>query len=105
MQITTIGMNLAKNVFQVHAVDGDGRERIRRQLRRSDVVRFFEKLPACLVGMEACAGARHWARQIVACQQTTGDDLSAPQRRHILIKAASRRRALGKDRQGRRSIQ
>ena len=66
MQITTIGLDLAKNVFQVHGVDADSREQIRRQLRRSDVVRFFEKLSPCLVGMEACAGAHHWARQIAA---------------------------------------
>jgi transposase len=66
MQITTIGLDLAKNVFQIHGVDADGRDHTRRQLRRTDVVRFFEKLPPCLVGMEACAGAHHWARQIAA---------------------------------------
>jgi transposase len=64
MQITMIGLDLAKNVFQVHGVDGDGCERVRRKLRRGDVLRFFEKLAPCLVGMEACAGAHHWARQI-----------------------------------------
>jgi transposase len=66
MQITTIGLDLAKNVFQVHGVDADGSEQVRRKLRRRDVVRFFEKLPPCLVGMEACAGAHHWARQLAA---------------------------------------
>src|SRR5471030_2022985 len=64
MQITTIGLDLAKNVFQVHGVDAEGCEQIRRKLRRADVLRFFEKLTPCLVGMEACAGAHHWARQI-----------------------------------------
>jgi transposase len=66
MQITTIGLDLAKNVFQVHGVDAEGSEQIRRKLRRADVLRFFEKLTPCLVGMEACAGAHHWARQIAA---------------------------------------
>lgn len=67
MEITTIGLDLAKNVFQIHGVDADGHEQVRRRLRRGDVVRFFEKLPRCLVGMEACAGAHYWARQIAAC--------------------------------------
>jgi len=66
MEITTIGLDLAKNVFQIHGVDAAGHEQVRRQLRRGDVVKFFEKLPHCLVGMEACAGAHHWARQIAA---------------------------------------
>lgn len=66
MHVTTIGLDLAKNVFQVHGVDGDGCEQIRRKLRRRDLMRFFEKLSPCLVGMEACAGAHHWARQIAA---------------------------------------
>jgi transposase len=66
MQITTIGLDLAKNLFQVHGVDAEGREQIRRQLRRNDVVRFFEKLSPCLVGMEACSGAHYWARQLAA---------------------------------------
>ena len=66
MQISTIGLDLAKNVFQVHGVDAEGREQIRRKLRRGDVLKFFEKLASCLVGMEACAGAHHWARQISA---------------------------------------
>jgi transposase len=66
MQITTIGLDLAKNVFQVHGVDAEGREQIRRKLRRGELLRFFEKRSRCLVGMEACAGAHHWARQISA---------------------------------------
>src|ERR1700730_15932717 len=66
MQITTIGLDLAKNVFQIHGVDAEGRERSRRKLRRGELLRFFEKLSPCLVGMEACAGAHHWARQISA---------------------------------------
>jgi transposase len=66
MQITTIGLDLAKSVFQIHGVNAEGREQFRRKLRRGELLRFFEKLPPCLVGMEACAGAHHWARQIGA---------------------------------------
>lgn len=66
MTVTTIGLDLAKNVFQVHGIDADGRVVLRRKLRRSEVLRFFEALPACLVGMEACATAHHWARALSA---------------------------------------
>ena len=62
----TIGVDLAKNVFQVHGVDAEGAVVFRRQLRRSRVLPFFEKHPPCLVGMEACATAHHWARQLIA---------------------------------------
>ena len=63
-RITTIGVDLAKNVFQVHAIDDRGRVVVARQLRRAQVVAFFEKLAPCLVGMEACGSAHHWAREI-----------------------------------------
>ena len=63
-EVITIGLDLAKNVFQVHGVDAEGMTVIRRQLRRSRVLPFFEKLPGCLVGMEACATAHHWGRQL-----------------------------------------
>lgn len=62
--VATIGLDLAKNVFQVHGVDADGFVVVRRKLRRADVLRFFASLPSCLVGMEACASAHHWARKI-----------------------------------------
>jgi transposase len=65
MEITTIGLDLAKNVFHVHGVDDEGTVVIRRQLRRSRVLPFFEKLPPCLIGIEACATAHHWARQLI----------------------------------------
>jgi len=65
-QITTIGLDLAKQVFQVHAADADGVPIFTRKLRRSEVLRFFEKTPACLVGMEACGSAHYWAREITA---------------------------------------
>ena len=64
--ITTIGLDLAKRVFQVHCVDADGRVVIRRKLQRAEVADFFAGLPHCLVGIEACATAHHWARLIEA---------------------------------------
>ena len=65
-QVITIGVDLAKNVFQVHGVDTEDTVIVRRQLRRSQMLPFFKKQPPCLVGMEACATAHHWARQLVA---------------------------------------
>ena len=62
----TIGVDLAKNVFQVHGVDASGEVVFRRQLRRGQVLSFFKKQVPCLVGMEACATAHHWAREIGA---------------------------------------
>jgi len=66
MTIVTIGIDLAKNVFQVHGVDADGSVMLRKKLRRSEVLRFFGALPRCLVGMEACATAHHWGRALSA---------------------------------------
>lgn len=62
--ITTIGLDLAKSIFQVHAVDAQGEVVIRRALRRSQLLDFFRRLPACRVGLEACASSHHWAREI-----------------------------------------
>ena len=64
MHIRTIGLDLAKSVFQVHAVDAAGTVLVRRTLRRSGVIGWFAKLPPCLVGMEACATAHYWAREL-----------------------------------------
>jgi len=64
-EVTTIGLDIAKTVFQVHGVSTSGELVVRRRLRRSEVVRFFAKLPRCLVGMEACATAHHWARTLI----------------------------------------
>ena len=64
-EVTTIGLDLAKNVFQVHGVDGSGDTVMRRQLRRSQFLPFFKKQRPCLVGMEACATSHHWARQLI----------------------------------------
>ena len=63
-EITTIGLDLAKQVFQVHGAEADGSPVVSRKLRRADVLGFFKKLSPCLVGMEACGGAHFWAREI-----------------------------------------
>jgi transposase len=70
MAIAIVGLDLAKQVFQVHAVDEAGRAILRRQLRRAGVEAFFKTLPPCIVGMEACASAHHWARRISALGHT-----------------------------------
>jgi transposase len=64
MEICTIGLGIAKRVFQLHVVDAVGKIIVKRPLRRSQVFDFFGKIPPCLVGMEACATAHYWARQI-----------------------------------------
>jgi transposase len=66
MKIATVGLDLAKNVFQLHGVDTDGRVVVRRRLRRSELTKAFTGAPPCLVGMEACAGAHHWARLLTS---------------------------------------
>ena len=65
MEITTIGVDLAKSVFQVHGVDATGQVVIRRSLRRAQMLPFFAKLPSCLVGMEACGTSHYWARELI----------------------------------------
>ena len=64
-EITTIGLDLAKSVFQVHGIDATGRVIVAKSLRRGQLLAFFGKLPPCLVGMEACATAHHWARELM----------------------------------------
>ena len=64
IQVSTIGLDLAKNVFQVHGIDANEKVVVRKQLRRVQVMAFFEGLQPCLVGMEACATAHHWAREL-----------------------------------------
>lgn len=63
-KITILGIDLAKSVFQLHGVDAEGRVVLRRQLRRSQMLEFFQRLPSCLIGMEACASAHYWAREL-----------------------------------------
>lgn len=66
MEVTTIGLDIAKRAFQAHGVDASGRAVLRRKLGRSEVLGFFRTLPTCLVGIEACGSAHHWAREIRA---------------------------------------
>jgi len=68
--ITTIGLDIAKSVFQAHGIDAEGKVVLRRQLKRRYVVAFFQKLPPCLIGMEACASSHHWSRALQALGHT-----------------------------------
>ena len=68
--ITTIGLDIAKSVFQVHGVDATGNVVVRRQLKRRYVLAFFQRLPPCLVGIEACASSHHWSRELQALGHT-----------------------------------
>ena len=68
--ITTIGLDIAKSVFQVHGVDAEGNVVLRRQLKRRYVLAFFQKLSSCLVGIEACASSHHWSRELQALGHT-----------------------------------
>src|SRR5207302_854598 len=65
-EVTMIGLDLAKHVFQVHGVDAEGATVLRKQLRRAQVLAFFSRLPRCMVGMEACGTAHYWARELRA---------------------------------------
>ena len=66
MTITTIGLDIAKNVFQVHGADAAGAVLLRKKLRRNQVIDFFSQLRRCVVGIEACGSAHHWAREIAS---------------------------------------
>lgn len=77
MKITTIGVDLAKEVFQIHGVDAHGKAVLRKQLRRSEMAKYFAKLEPCLIGMEACGSAHHWARKLGEFGHTV--KLMAPQ--------------------------
>lgn len=77
MQVTTIGIDLAKNVFQIHGADERGKAVLRKQLRRDQVAPCFANLPPCLIGIEACGSAHHWARKLQALGHTVR--LMAPQ--------------------------
>ncbi|MFT5933991.1 MAG: transposase [Hydrogenophaga sp.] len=77
MKITTVGIDLAKNVFQVHGIDVHGKVLIKKQLRRDQMATFFVNLPPCLIGIEACGSAHHWARKLQSMGHTVR--LMAPQ--------------------------
>jgi transposase len=68
--VTTIGLDIAKSVFQVHGVDAAGQVVVRRRLKRRHVLRFFQRLPSCLVGIEACASSHYWSRELQAVGHT-----------------------------------
>ena len=70
MQIATIGIDLAKNVFQVHGANERGNAVMRKQLKRDQVAAFFANIPPCLIGMEACSSAHHWACKLQALGHT-----------------------------------
>src|SRR5436309_1474487 len=78
-EITTIGLDLAKHVFQVHGVDASGAPVLRKRLRRSEVLAFFGRLPGCLVGLEACATAHYWAREL----QSVGHEARLMQAQYV----------------------
>ena len=68
--VSTIGLDIAKSLFQVHGIDAAGQVVIRRQLKRRYLLAFFEKLPPCLIGIEACASSHHWSRELRALGHT-----------------------------------
>src|SRR5208282_3677355 len=82
--VTTIGLDIAKSVFQVHGVDATGQVVIRRQLKRRYVLAFFERLRPCLIGIEACASSHHWSRELQALGHTVR--LMLHRTRHLLIR-------------------
>jgi len=67
MTITTVGLDLAKNVFQAHGVDERSKAGLRKQLKRGQMAEFFANLPPCLIGIEACGSAHHWAASGTRC--------------------------------------
>ena len=77
MKITTLGIDLAKNVFQIHGVDEFGKAIVKKQLKRDQLAAYLVNLPPCLIGMEACSGAHHWARKLMGFGHTVR--LMAPQ--------------------------
>ena len=66
IKLQVIGLDLAKNVFQAHGIDGSGQVRLKRKLRRDEIIDFFATLEPTFIGMEACATAHHWARELSA---------------------------------------
>src|SRR5438477_5835730 len=71
-QVTTVGIDLAKNVFTLHGVDAAGHTVLRKTVRREKVMEIIAALPPCLIGMEACTGAHEWARKFAACGHRVG---------------------------------
>ena len=73
-EVSTIGLDIAKSVFQVHGVDADGAVVIRKRISRAKVLEFFAAVPPCLVGIEACPSAHHWSRKLQALGHTVKAD-------------------------------
>ena len=88
MKFTTIGIDLAKDLFQVHVVDSHGKAVLRKQIRRSEMTKFFVNLPPCLIGMEACGRAHYWARKLSEYGHTV--KLMAPQFVKPYVKSTKR---------------
>ena len=72
MKVTALGIDLAKNVFQIHGIDQHGKVMLKKQLKRAQMAPFFINLPPCLVGIEACGSAHHWARKLQAIVGESG---------------------------------
>ena len=70
MNITTVGIDLAKNIFQVHGVDERGRVVLRKAVKRAELAKVFVKMPSCLIGLEACGSAHYWARKLAELGHT-----------------------------------
>ena len=85
MKITTIGIDLAKGVFQIHGVDMHGKAVLRTRLRRSEMVRFFVNLEPCLIGMEACGSSQYWARKLCEFGHTVRDFCKTTQISHFRV--------------------
>jgi len=77
MNITTVGIDLAKNVFQVHGVDARGKTVLRKAVKRAELMKLFANMPSCLIGLEACGSAHYWARKLTEFGHTV--KLMAPQ--------------------------
>src|ERR1700751_5698170 len=84
--ITTIGLDIAKSVFQVHGVDAGGQVVVRRQLKRRQVTVFFQKLPPCVIGIEACASSHYWSREL----QTFGHSVRLMPPAHVRLSGVKR---------------
>jgi len=98
-ELATVGIDLARSVFQIHGVDENGRVLVGRQLRRSQLLAFFQKRPRCLIGMEACAGSHEWGRRL----QEMGHDvrLMPPSYATVLCEAIREAREDGRRGRGR----
>src|ERR1700677_2650847 len=99
--ITTIGLDIAKSVFQAHGIDAEGKVVLPRQLKRRYMLAFFEKLPPCLIGMEACASSHHWSRELQALGHTVRlippayvKPYGAPRRRVLPVEEGSTQRVV-----------